>query len=92
MFDRSNYLHRYDGPGRPNIEDDLNERQTLQFGARNEAWISWENFLLEFKFISDADNDAKKYLDDCIIALDQYLKLAPLQDVREAQRMVGASW
>lgn len=85
-------MHRYDGPGRPNIEDDLNERQTLQFGARNEAWISWENFLLELKFINDTDNDTKKYLNDTIQAVDRYLKLAPLQDVREAQKTVGVSW
>jgi hypothetical protein len=86
------YTKGFDGPGRANIEEDVNERQTLQFGARNEAWISWENFLVELKFINDADNDAAKYLATTTRAVDSYLLLAPLEDIKAAQESLGVSW
>jgi hypothetical protein len=42
------YTQGYDGPGRKKMEDDIvNERQTLQFGARNDAWMAWESFVAE---------------------------------------------
>jgi hypothetical protein len=86
------YTKGFDGPGRSNVEEDTNERQTLQFGARNEAWIAWENFLVELKFIDDADNDLAEYLSATKQALDSYLKLAPLEDVKVAQQTLGVSW
>ena len=86
------YTKGFDGPGRENIENDVNERQTMQFGARNEAWIAFDNFLVELKFIDDDDNDLTKYLADTIRAVDSYLRLAPLSDVKEAQSSLGASW
>jgi hypothetical protein len=86
------YTKGFDGPGRANIEEGVNERQTLQFGARNEVWIAWENFLVELKFIDDADNDLSKYLADTTRAIDSYLRLAPVADVKEAQQTLGVSW
>jgi hypothetical protein len=46
------YTQGYDGPGRKTMEQDVvvNERQTLQFGARNEAWVAWESFLAEQEY------------------------------------------
>jgi hypothetical protein len=86
------YTKGYDGPGRPNIEDDINERQTIQFGLRNEAWINWQNVLVELKFVEDEDNDSLKYLTDTIRSVDAYLKMAPPQDLKEAKRAVDVSW
>jgi hypothetical protein len=86
------YSKGFDGPGRPSIEDKdgvVNERQTLQFGARNEAWIAWDNFLVELQFINDNDNDLDKYLQATIQALDAYLSLAPNQDIQQAKELLG---
>ena len=85
------YTKGFDGPGRTNIEEDVNQRQTMQFGARNEAWVEWENFLVELKFFGDPYNDLKKYLSDTIRAVDTYISLAPASDTKEAQRALGVS-
>ena len=94
------YTNGFDGPGRDKLEKDpVNERQTLQFGARNEAWISLDNFLSEFDFYStttstsrSTSNDSQesiddmiKYLSDTIQAMDRYLNLAPVEDVEAVQ-------
>jgi len=77
----------------------VNERQTLQFGARNEAWISLDNFLSELDFYSSTtrnsrstSNDSQesiddmiKYLTDTIQAMDRDLDLAPVEDVEAVQ-------
>jgi len=96
------YTNGYDGPGRDKLEKDpVNERQTLQFGARNEAWISWENFLSEFDYYysiptisrstsnenQESIDDMIKYLTDTLLAVDRYLKLAPLEDVEAVQEV-----
>jgi hypothetical protein len=86
------YTKGFDGPGRANIEADINERQTQQFGLRNEAWIAFEAFLVELKFMDDDDNDAAKFLDKAVRALDSYLSLAPQEDVKAAQESLGVSW
>jgi hypothetical protein len=87
------YSKGFDGPGRPSMEDSkdggvVNERQTLQFGARNEAWIAWDNFLVELQFINDNDNDLDKYLQATIRAVDAYLSLAPNQDIQQAKELL----
>jgi len=96
------YTNGYDGPGRDKLEKDpVNERQTLQFGARNEAWISWENFLSEFDYYyslptisrstsneyQESIDDMMKYLTATILAVDRYLKLAPIEDVKAVQEI-----
>ena len=99
------YTKGYDGPGRDSIEKDpVNERQTLQFGARNEAWIGWDDFLAEWEFYSsstrrtttassdDVDDgflDMIKYLSNTIQAVDSYLKLSPAEDLEAAQQEVS---
>lgn len=94
------YTKGYDGPGRDSLEKDpVNERQTMQFGARNEAWICWDDFLAEFDFyVSSSTNgddteegfaDMMKYLSNTIQAVDIYLKLSPPDDLKEAEREVS---
>jgi hypothetical protein len=82
----------FDGPGRPTLEaagaedSERDQRQTLQFGARNDAWIAWEECLVEFKYIMiDKDNDFDVTLARMIQAVDSYLALAPPQDVKQAK-------
>jgi hypothetical protein len=85
------YTKGFDGPGRPSMEDKettVNERQTLQFGARNEAWIAWDNFLVELPFLNDKDNDLDKYLQATIRAVDAYLSLAPKSNMQQANQEV----
>lgn len=86
------YSKGFDGPGRDNIESDINERQTQQFGLRNDAWIAWENFLIELKFVNDDDNDCIKYITSAIQAVDSYLSLAPQADLVAAKKRIGATW
>lgn len=102
------YTQGFDGPGRQPIENSgdgrvVNERQTLQFGARNEAWVAWDNFLAEREYycqtIDNGNNDQQqedfaellKGLTDTIRAVDAYLKLSPPEDVTAANNMVAAS-
>lgn len=85
------YTKGFDGPGRASIEADMNERQTQQFGFRNEAWIAWENFLSETAFIKDEDNDCIAHLNATIQAIDSYIMLAPVDDVQLAKSQVGMS-
>jgi hypothetical protein len=83
------YTKGFDGPGRPNIEEDINERQTIQFGLRNEAWINWNNFVVELQFADDADdNDLQKYLQSTLKAVNEYLQLVPEVDLVEAENML----
>ena len=92
------YTNGYDGPGRDSLEKDpVNERQTLQFGARNEAWIGWDDFLAEWEYYSSSgrsnNSDAEesfsemnKYLSNTIQAVDRYLRLSPPQDLEAVQK------
>lgn len=83
------YTRGFDGPNRPGIEEDLPGKQTLQYGARNEAWISWEELQAELQFAQnnpDESNDANLYLRKLIAAVDAYLQLAPPEDVQQAMK------
>ena len=84
------YTKGFDGPGRPSIETDLPVRQTLQYGARNEAWIAWEDFLSELDFARRNPDEAEiedllKPLSRTIDAVNTYLCLAPEDDLRKAR-------
>lgn len=92
------YTNGYDGPGRDSLEKDpVNERQTLQFGTRNEAWISWDDFLAEWQYFSRSGStssdyteddflDMIQYLSNTIQAVDRYLKLSPPEDLQAAEQ------
>ena len=94
------YTNGYDGPGRDSLEKDpVNERQTLQFGARNEAWIGWDDFLAEWGYYSSTSLSSKnnedtdesfselmKYLSNTLDAVDRYLRLSPPQDLEAVQQ------
>ena len=88
------YSNGFDGPGRPRIEEKLeNEKQTLQFGYRNEAWVAWDALLAELAFQSDQDNDVDKYLQETLSALNSYLTLVPKEDMTAALvRRKEQSW
>jgi hypothetical protein len=101
------YTQGYDGPGRKTMEQDVvNERQTLQFGARNEAWVAWESFLAEQEYYqktyrSSGNEISKdepedfaelmKCLSDTIQAMDAYLQLSPPQDMAAANDILLVS-
>jgi hypothetical protein len=103
------YTGGYDGPGRKKLEEDLvNERQTLQFGSRNDAWVAWENFLVERDYYyvqkrrikagsksieedEDSFSEMINYLSEATEALDVYLKLAPLEDLINAEELLSST-
>jgi hypothetical protein len=84
------YTQGFDGPGRPSLETDLNEIQTQQYGYRNEAWVAWEDVLVEYKYVSqhaeddDSFDDLELALRLTLQALTEYLALAPPADVAKA--------
>ena len=84
------YTKGFDGPGRPNIEDDANTIQTLQYGARNDAWSSIDELNVELEY-GQKSNDSELVAGELISlvkkvtqALDAYLSLAPAADVEQA--------
>ena len=84
------YTNGFDGPGRSNIEDDANNIQTLQYGARNDAWSSIEDLFVELEF-GQKSNDSELVVGELTSlvqkvtqALDAYLSLAPATDVEQA--------
>lgn len=84
------YTKGFDGPGRPNIEDDANTIQTLQYGARNDAWSSIDELNVELEY-GQKSNDSELVVGELISlvqkvtqALDAYLSLAPAADVEQA--------
>ena len=92
------YTKGFDGPGRPNIEDDENSIQTLQYGTRNDAWTAVDDLFVELEFgkNSKADDNTLstkgelvELLDKALKAVDSYLNLAPPQDLNEARRKLG---
>ena len=82
------YTKGFDGPGRPNIEDDWPVKQTLQYGARNDAWVALDNFWAEWDFQQQKNGNAEEWkepLRQAVQALDNYVALAPAADVQQAQ-------
>ena len=90
------YSKGFDGPGRPNIEDDVeNGIQTLQYGFRNEAWTAMDNLFTELEYGSKAD-DNSVYKDELVDlignalkAFDLYLSCAPESDVKSATNVIN---
>ena len=88
------YSKGFDGPGRANIEDDVeNGIQTLQYGFRNEAWTAMDEVFTELEFGAKVDGDDvyKDELDELIgkalKAFDSYLSCAPESDVETASNV-----
>lgn len=72
------YTKGFDGPGRPSIEGDLPVKQTLQYGARNDAWVAWDDFLAEKSFQRKNPSESNKEelckpLAKAIAAIGNYL-------------------
>lgn len=84
------YSRGFDGPGRPNIENDLPVKQTLQYGARNEAWVAWDAFLAEARYAMNHPSEKVdtielvQQLTSLIAAIDYYLAQAPREDTERA--------
>jgi len=87
------YTKGYDGDNRPNIEEDVNTKQLKQYGSRNDAWVAIDDLFVELEFGQKAKYDdntlsSKGELislsDKVSAALDAYLSLAPVSDVKEA--------
>lgn len=75
------YTKGFDGPGRPSIESDLPVKQTQQYGARNDAWISWNDFLAEWEYQRNMPEEADvqellKLIRQTIDAADNYLEVS----------------
>ena len=73
------YTQGFDGPGRPSIESDLPVRQTLQYGARNDAWVAWDAFCVELDYQRQNPEEAdaeelQKHLQRAVSAIGSYLK------------------
>ena len=90
------YTNGYDGPNRPKLEekDDPGARkQSAQYGARNDAWVAWDNFLSELEFVKgqreDDDRELKTLLEAVIQSVDAYLSQAPSYDVEESVRQLN---
>jgi hypothetical protein len=87
------YSKGFDGPNRPNIESDLPVKQTIQFGARNDAWIFWYDFLAEVDFAkkhleSSNQADMLNPLTKAMDAVGEYLRQSPREDVAKAKGQV----
>ena len=91
------YTKGFDGPGRSNIEEDVNTVQTQQYGFRNEAWTAVDDLFVELEFGKGSTDDSAAsskeelvtLVDKVLIALDSYLSLAPANELEEAKRRLG---
>jgi hypothetical protein len=85
------YTGGFDGPGRPSIEETVNVKQTLQYGYRNEAWVSYDEFLSEWKYArthqGELDvSDLVRPISLTITSIEAYINLAPAGLVIEGRR------
>ena len=90
------YTKGYDGPGRPSIEegDTSNTLQTLQYGARNDAWAAMDDLFVELEFGKRGGGESTNaelgnLIDKSLSTLDSYLSLAPVADIEEAMHRLG---
>lgn len=93
------YTKGFDGPNRPNIESDesgaMQQRQTMQFGARNEAWVCWNDLQAELTYVqqnpNNNDSDVRELCKKTLQAVQAYLILAPPTDLATAEKFVLAN-
>jgi hypothetical protein len=91
------YTRGFDGPGRPSIDQDVNVRQTQQYGYRNEAWVAYEEFLSEIRYSRQHPEefeatDVLRPLVNAIGSIEGYLTVAPAEAVLEGRRRLGSDW
>jgi hypothetical protein len=83
------YTKGFDGPNRPPIESGEAEKQTLQYGARNECWNAFEELQAEIQFGikngSAERNDILGPLLSAISSVDSYLSLSPENSLEQAK-------
>lgn len=89
------YTKGFDGPGRPNLEADLNLLQTQQYGYRNEAWVAWEDFLYDYRYTESHPEDAaltdlEHSLESVLTNVQNYLALVPPPDLAVAKQIAKA--
>lgn len=87
------YTKGFDGVGRPSIESgDEIPLQTLQYGARNECWTSYDDLITEIKFgIKDGSTELgelKLFLDKSISSWNNYIGLAPRSTIEKAEELL----
>jgi hypothetical protein len=84
------YTQGFDGADRPGIEapDAKEERQTRQYGFRNDAWAAVDDARVEVKYCLEERADTKELTEmikRATAALDGYLGQAPPGDVGAAR-------
>lgn len=86
------YTRGFDGPNRPSIESSSDEfnnvKQTLQYGARNDAWTAMEDVYATLQYATADIADLKESIQSAIAAMDKYLALAPAEQLAEAQKQI----
>jgi len=90
------YTQGFDGPGRPSIETDTKQeaQQKRQYGARNDAWIAWDDVVAgasdptlsstSSTSVQDITTNILEPLERTSEALQLYLKEASQTDLEEA--------
>jgi hypothetical protein len=84
------YSKGFDGPNRPSIESGEVPKQTLQYGARNDAWSAFDDLSVELRFArkdGSTANDIAEPLDRVTKALNAYLTLVPSRDLEQGRKV-----
>lgn len=86
------YTKGFDGPNRDSIESGEISKQILQYGARNEVWNAFDDFMVEIVFAlkdgSSTFGDLVELLNKVIVSLDTYVNLAPIDDIQNARKAI----
>lgn len=94
------YTQGFDGANRPSIETESESelRQKAQFGARNDAWLGFDDARAEVAYLQShppADDGELKELRAALLrtkaALADYEAQAPPEQVAAARQLVGTS-
>jgi hypothetical protein len=89
------YTKGFDGIGRESIEKGDIPKQVLQYGARNEAWNAFDDFMAEVQYYMDHGGSTKVLRNELLIPLNQslaafdaYFKLVPNNDLALAKEQM----
>jgi len=101
------YTKGFDGPGRESIEtEDPQQRlMTAQYGYRNDAWVALDEARAELAYLVEEkqgngqgqgqgtnQKDLKGFLSSAKKAVDDYLLLAPKEDVDKARATIAVEF